>query len=91
MGPSDMAMALGAQPQAGINDPRVWQAFETIGESCKRHGKHYGAYVFTDDVAQRMVEHGADFVLFSTDIGYVSAGAASDIDAIKKIRHVHAG
>ncbi|MGE0214477.1 HpcH/HpaI aldolase family protein [Mycolicibacterium sp.] len=87
MGPSDMAMAMGAQPQTGVEDPRVWAAFEKIGQTCKDHGKHYGAYVHTSDVAQRMVQHGADFVLFSTDIGYVSRGAASDIDAIERIRH----
>jgi 4-hydroxy-2-oxoheptanedioate aldolase len=86
MGPSDMALSLGADVAAGIDDPQVWHAFETIGDSAKRHGKHYGAYVFTAEVARRMVDHGADFVLFSTDIGYVSAGAAADIEAIDRIR-----
>ncbi|MFJ9779857.1 HpcH/HpaI aldolase/citrate lyase family protein [Amycolatopsis sp. NPDC101161] len=86
MGPSDMALSMGADVAAGIDDPQVWQAFETIGDSAKRLGKHYGAYVFTAEVAQRMVDHGADFVLFSTDIGYVGAGAAADIEAIGRIR-----
>jgi 4-hydroxy-2-oxoheptanedioate aldolase len=86
MGPSDMALSMGLDVAAGINDPQVWHAFETIGDSAKRLGKHYGAYVFTAEVAQRMVDHGADFVLFSTDIGYVGAGAAADIEAIGRIR-----
>jgi 4-hydroxy-2-oxoheptanedioate aldolase len=86
MGPSDMALSLGSEPQAGINDPEVWKAFETIGEAAKRHGKHYGAYVGNEAVAQRMVEHGSDFLLFSTDVGYVSSGAAADNEAIGRIR-----
>ncbi|MGP3535583.1 HpcH/HpaI aldolase family protein [Microbacterium sp. RD1] len=90
MGPSDLSLTLGADLKAGIEDPRVWEAFETLGEVSKRLGKHYGAYVFTADVAQRMVEHGADFVLFSTDIGYVSQGAATDIAAIDRIRRASA-
>lgn len=86
LGPSDMALSLGADVTAGINDPQVWHALETIGDSAKRHGKHFGAYVFTAEVAERMVGIGADFVLFSTDIGYVGAGAAADIEAIGRIR-----
>ncbi|WP_033294529.1 HpcH/HpaI aldolase family protein [Amycolatopsis jejuensis] len=85
-GPGDMAMNVGVAPQIGAKDEKVWEAFEIVGDACKRHGKHYGSFVADQAIARRMVAHGADFVLFSSDLGHVAAGVAADAEAIAHLR-----
>lgn len=86
VGPADLAMFMGAGPAAGPGDPGVWKAFEQVGEACKRAGKHYGSFVTSEAIAEKMVQHGADFLLFSSDIGDVAIGAAAAVETIGRFR-----
>lgn len=86
LGPSDMAMNLGLPPQAGANAPEVWEMFEYIARACRDAGKHFGAMVTDAAVAARMVETGADFLLFSSDIGHVANGVSGDVTIIEELR-----
>jgi 2-keto-3-deoxy-L-rhamnonate aldolase RhmA len=74
IGTSDLTADLGISGQLG--HPRVIEAYQTVGDACKKHGKILGmGGVYDEEHAARYVRMGARFLLTGSDHQYVSDGA----------------
>ena len=78
IGTSDLTAELGISGQMG--HPKVIEAYQTVGEACRRHGKNLGmGGVYDEENASRYVAMGARFLLTGSDHSYVTAGAGQRI------------
>lgn len=74
IGTSDLTAALGISGQMG--HPKVIDAYQAVGEACRRHGKVLGmGGVYDQENASRYVAMGARFVLTGSDHSYIVSGA----------------
>jgi 2-keto-3-deoxy-L-rhamnonate aldolase RhmA len=74
IGTSDLTAELGISGQMG--DPKVIEAYQAVGEACRRHGKTLGmGGVYDEENASRYVAMGARFLLTGADHSYIMAGA----------------
>ena len=75
IGTSDLTAALGISGQMG--HPKVIEAYQAVGEACRRHDKMLGmGGVYDEENASRYVAMGARFVLTGSDHSYIVSGAA---------------
>ena len=69
IGTSDLTAELGISGQMG--HPKVIEAYQTVGEACRRHGKVLGmGGVYDEENASRYVAMGARFLLTGSDHSY---------------------
>ena len=74
IGTSDLTAELGISGQMG--HPKVIEAYQAVGEACRRNGKILGmGGVYDEDNASRYVAMGARFVLTGSDHSYIVGGA----------------
>jgi 2-keto-3-deoxy-L-rhamnonate aldolase RhmA len=74
IGTSDLTAELGISGQMG--HPKVIQAYQSVGDACRRHGKTLGmGGVYDQENAARYVAMGARFLLTGSDHSYITAGA----------------
>jgi 4-hydroxy-2-oxoheptanedioate aldolase len=74
IGTSDLTAELGIAGQMG--HPKVIDAYQAVGEACRRHGKVLGmGGVYDQENAARYVAMGARFLLSGSDHSYIVAGA----------------
>lgn len=74
IGTSDLTAELGISGQMG--HPKVIDAYQAVGEACRRHGKVLGmGGVYDEENASRYVAMGARFVLTGADHSYLMSGA----------------
>jgi 2-keto-3-deoxy-L-rhamnonate aldolase RhmA len=75
IGTSDLTAELGISGQMG--HPKVVEAYQAVGEACRRHGKVLGmGGVYDEQHASRYVAMGARFVLTGADHSYIMTGAS---------------
>ena len=75
IGTSDLTAELGISGQVG--HPKVVEAYQAVGEACRRHGKVLGmGGVYDEQHASRYVAMGARFVLTGADHSYIMTGAS---------------
>jgi 2-keto-3-deoxy-L-rhamnonate aldolase RhmA len=75
IGTSDLTAELGVSGQMG--HPKVIEAYQTVGEACRRHGKVLGmGGVYDEENASRYVAMGARFLLTGSDHSYIMSGAS---------------
>ncbi len=75
IGTSDLTAELGISGQMG--HPKVIEAYQAVGEACRRHGKTLGmGGVYDEENAARYVDMGARFLLTGSDHSYVVSGAS---------------
>jgi 2-keto-3-deoxy-L-rhamnonate aldolase RhmA len=75
IGTSDLTAELGISGQMG--HPKVVDAYRTVGEACRKHGKTLGmGGVYDEENASRYVAMGARFVLTGADHNYIMSGAS---------------
>jgi 2-keto-3-deoxy-L-rhamnonate aldolase RhmA len=75
IGTSDLTAELGISGQMG--HPKVVEAYQSVGEACRRHGKVLGmGGVYDEEHASRYVSMGARFLLTGSDHSYIMSGAA---------------
>lgn len=73
IGTSDLTAELGISGQLG--HPKVIEAYQAIGDACRRHGKILGmGGVYDQENAARYVAMGARFILTGTDHSYMIHG-----------------
>jgi len=78
IGTSDLTAELGISGQMG--HPKVIEAYQTVGEACRRHGKVLGmGGVYDQENASRYVAMGARFLLTGSDHSYIMDGAGQRI------------
>lgn len=74
IGTSDLTAEMGISGQMG--HPKVVEAYRTVGEACRRHGKTLGmGGVYDEENAARYVGRGARFILSGSDHSYMLSGA----------------
>jgi 2-keto-3-deoxy-L-rhamnonate aldolase RhmA len=75
IGTSDLTAELGISGQMG--HAKVVEAYQTVGEACRKHGKTLGmGGVYDEENASRYVAMGARFVLTGADHTYIMSGAS---------------
>jgi 2-keto-3-deoxy-L-rhamnonate aldolase RhmA len=78
IGTSDLTAELGISGQMG--HPKVIEAYQKVGEACRRHGKVLGmGGVYDEENASRYVAMGARFLLTGSDHSYIMTGAGQRI------------
>jgi 2-keto-3-deoxy-L-rhamnonate aldolase RhmA len=79
IGTSDLTADLGISGQLG--HPKVIEAYQTVSDACKQHGKILGmGGVYDEEHAARYVRMGARFLLTGSDHQYVSDGARQRVN-----------
>ncbi|HEY4172931.1 MAG TPA: aldolase/citrate lyase family protein [Rhodopila sp.] len=74
IGTSDLTAELGISGEMG--HPKVVEAYQSVGEACRKHGKVLGMGGVYDEVhASRYVAMGARFLLTGSDHSYIMSGA----------------
>jgi 2-keto-3-deoxy-L-rhamnonate aldolase RhmA len=74
IGTSDLTAELGISGQMG--HPKVIQAYQAVGDACRKHGKTLGmGGVYDEENASRYVAMGARFLLTGSDHSYIMSGA----------------
>jgi 2-keto-3-deoxy-L-rhamnonate aldolase RhmA len=74
IGTSDLTAELGISGQMG--HPLVIDAYQQVGDACRRHGKTLGmGGVYDEENASRYVAMGARFLLTGSDHSYIVTGA----------------
>jgi 2-keto-3-deoxy-L-rhamnonate aldolase RhmA len=74
IGTSDLTAELGISGQMG--HPKVIEAYQAVGDACRRHGKTLGmGGVYDEENAARYVAMGARFLLTGSDHSYIISGA----------------
>jgi 2-keto-3-deoxy-L-rhamnonate aldolase RhmA len=74
IGSSDLTAELGISGQMG--HAKVIDAYQTVGDACRRHGKVLGmGGVYDEENASRYVAMGARFLLTGADHTYLMSGA----------------
>jgi 2-keto-3-deoxy-L-rhamnonate aldolase RhmA len=75
IGTSDLTAELGISGQMG--HPKVIEAYQAVGEACRRHNKTLGmGGVYDEENASRYVAMGARFLLSGSDHSYIVSGAS---------------
>jgi 2-keto-3-deoxy-L-rhamnonate aldolase RhmA len=75
IGTSDLTAELGISGQMG--HPKVIDAYQAVGDACRRHGKVLGmGGVYDEENASRYVAMGARFVLTGADHSYIMSGGS---------------
>ena len=70
IGTSDLTAELGISGQMG--HPKVIEAYQTVGDACRKHGKTLGmGGVYDEENASRYVAMGARFLLTGSDHSYI--------------------
>ena len=81
-GSFDLTTELGVPGQ--MNHPTLIEAYQTVGDACRRHGKIMGMGGINDNEdARRFVGMGCRFVLTGSDHSYVIAGAQAKADFMR--------
>lgn len=82
IGTSDLTAELGISGQMG--HPMVVNAYQEVGDACRRHGKILGmGGVYDEENASRYVAMGARFVLTGSDHSYLMSGAGQRLAFFK--------
>ncbi len=84
IGPSDLSLALGAEPKLDQDDPIVLSAIDYIIQKAKEYKKIVGIHNATVDYAINMVNKGANFVTVNSDLRILKAGAIKIVESFNK-------
>ena len=84
VGPSDLALSLGATPKLDHDHPDVVAAQRKIVATCKKHGVFAGIHNATSAYALRMIGEGYQFVTLASDSRFLAMKAAEEVGAMRK-------
>ena len=84
VGPSDLALSLGAAPKLDHDHPQVVDAQRKIVAACKKHGVIAGIHNATSAYALKMVGEGYQFVTLASDSRFLAMKAAEEVGAMRK-------
>ena len=85
IGTSDLTMELGIPGQ--LADGRVVEAYRTVVEACRAHGKFAGiGGVYEETLMRRYVGMGVRLVLGGGDLGFMTAAASERAKMLRDCR-----
>jgi len=83
IGTGDLSTEMGLSGQIG--HPAVQEAYRSVGDACRRHGKFLGmGGVYDQEWATYYIAGGARFVLTGNDHSYILAGSRARSDVLRK-------
>lgn len=82
IGPADLALALGAEPEADSRDPRVVVAVAKVLERTHAHGKRCGIFCASADFASEKLAQGFDVVSITPDLSMLVNGARAALATV---------
>ena len=85
IGPVDMALSLGHGAPPSLRHPAVDKVIDEAVEVANRHGRFVGTVAAGVDHAADLVARGVRFISVASDKGYLRAGAARDVEALKAL------
>jgi 2-keto-3-deoxy-L-rhamnonate aldolase RhmA len=89
IGTNDLVLEMGLAGQIGHE--RVRQAYETVGQACRRHGKVLGmGGVYDEELARRYIGMGARFVLAANDHALLLNAAAQRTQYLRSLTQASA-
>jgi len=71
IGPSDLSLSLGGQPNQDSQEPMILAAFDRILASAHAAGRKVGVHTTSVAYSQAMIERGFDLVTVGADMGYL--------------------
>lgn len=83
VGPNDLAVSLGFEPQYAPKDPKVGVAIDTILAAAQRHGIVPGIHCGSADMAREMAAKGFQLVTLMSDARLMVAAAAAAITSAR--------
>ncbi len=83
VGPNDLAVSLGFEPQYAPKDPEVGVAIDTILAAAQRHGIVPGIHCGSADMAREMAAKGFQLVTLMSDARLMVAAAAAAITSAR--------
>lgn len=86
LGPSDLSFTLGFHPREMDNRDEHRQALERVVQACRNTGKIPGVAGRGVEDARNRAAMGFQFITAGSDIGFLSAGAASALKELNAIR-----
>ncbi len=72
VGPFDLSVSLGIPGE--FDNPVFWEAFDRMVDACRKNGVAPGVHMGNAKLLKRAQEHGARFLVFSTDVAVLLAG-----------------
>jgi 4-hydroxy-2-oxoheptanedioate aldolase len=90
IGPNDLALSLGMPARGDTEEPLHMQTVGTILNTCKRHKVPVGIHTSSLEWSRRRLEAGFDFVTIGSDAGFVMAGAAGALTAMRGVKQKEA-
>ncbi len=87
IGPADLSLAVGEEPgfDKKENDP-VFSIIMKILEHAKKNNIVAGIHNMTPEYAQKMIDKGFQFITMSSDQRFITAGAKSALEKLKKVK-----
>ena len=82
VGPSDLALSLGHDPQSDTEREEVLEAVRLVLAAAQRHGRFAGIHSSTIGSARRMLDLGFDFVTAMSDARFLRSGADEVLRAL---------
>lgn len=83
LGPADLSIALSQGTNVDPMSPAVDRELDRIAEAAQKAGKIMGAYCHTAERAVALAKRGIRFLAVGSDLGFLRAGAAGAIKALK--------
>jgi 4-hydroxy-2-oxoheptanedioate aldolase len=74
IGPSDLSLSLGGQPNQDSQEPTLLAAFDRILAACKTAGVRTGVHTTSVAYSQQMIARGFDLVTVGADMRYLMSG-----------------
>ncbi len=84
LGPSDMSITLSDGKVLDPHSKDVDKAADQMAAAAQKAGKIVGAYVATPERANELAERGFRFFAIASDLGFLRAGAAAALKALKR-------
>ena len=82
VGPSDLSLALGYEPQLDPNEPIIVETIEHIVARARKKNVVAGIHTMSPGYAQKMIQHGFQFVTVSSDIRLLVAKASEVLETM---------
>lgn len=84
VGPNDLCLALGVEPNAESAEPVVTQAVERIVAACRKAGKFAGIFCSSGEAAARRAEQGFSLVTPGNDANLLGKAAREAVAAARR-------
>ena len=91
VGPADLALSLGLQPNFDVVEPEHVEAVARIKEACKRHGIAAGIHTTSAETAKKHAGAGFGMITAGTDATFLADAARARLNTVRGENDAHRG